>query len=508
MKKTSENKRKKGFPAVIAIVCLLLAATAGFLTYRHLNPRKIPVPSPAKNISPAVHTGKGAPYDPGFDIDAEAFVVYMYDARITGKSFTNNLGLKFFQSPDVFDSFVMMRKYITDASEGFPEDSFPRYFILGIDPYAVFRQSCSNKETFEKNLEFLYRLSEEHTGTAFHIYLPSDSALFWNSLPDDEKEDAKNSYITLVRYFKDRPNVMLYYVSTQEWVLYSGSIRTAGPFSPILGDVYDHLLALDLTQNDLRCMVTWANISDEMDRIIHMSSDYEQAMNSYADLTGKNVFFLGDSIFGNYRGSTGVSGFFGDMTGANVYNLSEGGWSAKDVADPSRALGCAFEYLLGKETEETFEAKCIGLDSYAAYKMAAPVLHETTGKDSLFIVEYGLNDYFSGVPSEKYREALDHIITGIKEAYPEAQIVVLSPGYVRIYEDGNEVLGNGTGAPLQEYRDISAEVALEADCMLMYLTDDFGFTLLESPLYLLPDNVHYNERGRYRIAQCIARMLQ
>ena len=508
MKITSENKRKRGIFTVCVIAALLLALLTGFLIYRALNPRKIRPADPAKkNESGIVRTGRGISYDTYFDDKADVLIAYMYDAEITGNVFTGKMGLKYFESRDRFDSFALMRKYIRSASDGYAEDDYPKYFLLGIDPYAAYKQSCSSRECFEKNLSFIAELAEKHSGTAYHIYLPSDSAVFWNLLSAEERSEARLAYTTLVSFFRDRPNVMLYYVSTQEWVLYSDCIRTEGLSSPIRGDVYDMLLSMDLTENDLRCMVTWANISDVMDSVIGMSSDYDQALGSYAQLEDKHVMFLGDSIFGNYRNSTSVSSFFGDMTGACVYNVSQGGWSASGVSDPSSALGCAFAYLIGNETGEIFDEKCKGLDCYDDFAAAASAIKDTKGENAIFVVEYGLNDYFSGVPSAKYREAMNYIISGIKERYPEAQIIVLSPGYIHIYEDGTLCLGNGTGAPLMEYRDVTSSVAHEQGCIFMSLADDFGFSQPEVPLFLLRDNVHYNERGRYRIAQCIARNL-
>ena len=83
-------------------------------------------------------------------------------------------------------------------------------------------------------------------------------------------------------------------------------------------------------------------------------------------------------------------------------------------------------------------------------------------------------------------------------------MVILSPGYIDMYSQGNEPLSQ-EGASLQDYRNAAREVAEATSCDFLSQTDDIGFTQEETGTYLLPDHVHYNEIGRYRLAQGLAR---
>ena len=81
---------------------------------------------------------------------------------------------------------------------------------------------------------------------------------------------------------------------------------------------------------------------------------------------------------------------------------------------------------------------------------------------------------------------------------------MLSPGYILMYNDGT-MLPTGTGSVLQAYRDAAAEAASDNNVRFLSLTEDFGFTQEDAEKYLLPDLVHYNEYGRYLLAQGLAR---
>ena len=104
----------------------------------------------------------------------------------------------------------------------------------------------------------------------------------------------------------------------------------------------------------------------------------------------------------------------------------------------------------------------------------------------------------------KYHEALCSIIRRLKDSYPASRILVLSPGFIDIYSKGEMILSE-YASPLQEYREAARNAASEQGCEFLSQTDDMGFTQDETGIYLLQDNVHYNEIGRYRLAQELAR---
>ena len=192
------------------------------------------------------------------------------------------------------------------------------------------------------------------------------------------------------------------------------------------------------------------------------------------------------------------------MTGSKTYNLGQGGISCVSLTDPSNPMGTAFDHLTGMDNNDLFNSCFSDHYSYGAFRLASNKLSDTDGEGSIFIIEYGLNDYFSGVPAEEYKQALTEIVSRLQAAYPKARILLLSPGYIDIYSQGEEVLSENA-APLQGYRDAVSLTASELGCEFLSQTDDMGFIQDETYLYLLPDGVHYNEKGRYLLAQELAR---
>ena len=522
MKKTSENKRICSKPGIIkkaaesfkkhpvkgTLTALLSAALLSVLGIAFwifvIIPDKGAPSGVPRKYYPVSHIGRGILYDTDVEGEFQDFIAYMYESNVSDDLFTRYYAYDSFMSPYTIPSVRKYGKYVTAVLSDVPDDEFPSYLILGIDPYKAFLQSCSNKDTFTQNLDFLCNLAGTHPASVFAVMLPADSATKWNSYDPETLKEARLSYIMLVRKFAECPNIHVYYHSLEEWVLYSNCLRESGSEDVLLDRTYNNLIATDISTYDLSHLLVQGSVNDLMDSVIDMSSKYDETLQTYADLSGTNVVFVGDSIFGNFRDETGVCSFFEEMTGATVYNLGEGGMSASDVTDPSNPLSHAFNYLIGKESVSEIDKYYTHFDSYNSFRLAGTKLPEGKGENTVFIVEYGLNDYFGGVTAEDYYSSMTEIIKGLKDAYPNARILILSAGYISMYNNGGMAI-EPDSAPLQTYRDIAAQVSEEYGCEFLSLTDDFGFTQEQTLLFLNADLVHYNERGRYQLAQVLAR---
>ena len=514
MKNNTEDKRKDSLKAkllkalkITLIVIFSSACLTGLgilLWYKVIRTNKVRPADGFPKIEGVSHiSGKLKPFDDIEIPDASVFIAYMYPSNATGKVFSNNLDLDTYTAPETYTSYRMFRRYIEEALSMDKRD-FPKRVMLGISPYSIFRQSCSSSELYLKNLEFLFDLADDHPGIPFYIMLPDDSAQMWNSLDAEERKDARLSYITLVRNAFDHPNLLIYYHASEEWVLYSDCIREGGYDTPLTTEVNDNLLIHEISDGELTYLLMKDTVNSVMDSVIELSEDYEDAIKDYADLSGTDVYFLGDSIFGNYRDGTAVAAFFGDMTGSGAYNLGQGGISGATLTDASSPMSTAFDHLTGDADTQAFNDAFSGFYSFGAFRLAANKLSGTSGAGSVFIIEYGLNDYFSGISAEDYRNALTEIVSRLKSAYPDSRILLLSPGYIDIYSGGEEILSE-SGSTLQDYRDAASEVAAALGCEFLSQTEDMGFTQEETYVYLLPDGVHYNEKGRYLLAQELAR---
>ena len=514
MKNNTEDKRKDSIKATLLkalkITLIVIFSSAcltglGFLLwFKVIRTNKVHLTEALPKTASVSKTGRGTYLSDIEPFNGEVYMAYTYDSNISDNIFVSLFGFDPVTIHPPIKSIRMMEKYISGTLCECDDDDFPSYVLFGIDPYSAYKQSCSNRELFLKNLEFYAETARSHPDTRFFFILPEDSYYRWTSLSDDDLSKARLSYILLVRALEDTPNTCVLYYPVEEWVLYSSSIRDGGPDSPISGEIYDHLLAACLSGTEMSPILRIDTVNTLMDRIIEQSKDYENIRATYADLSEKKIFFLGDSIFGNYRDGTSVSSFFADMTGARPYNLGQGGMSAVNLANPNEPLGMAFIHLTGKLDRTAFDSAFSSYYSYGDFGLATASLLGSAGEDSYFVIEYGLNDYFGGVSVEEYKNALNTIVSDLLNAYPAAGILVLSPGYIDIYSQGNEPLSQD-GAPLQDYRDAAREIAESNGCGFLSQTDDLGFTQEDTGIFLLPDHVHYNEIGRYRLAQGLAR---
>lgn len=494
-------------PKSIAITLgVLVLVTLGliFLIHKITLPRKSTSHEEIHIEMPAIGPKKGGGIIVASLHDVDAVIAYMYDSNKTDSVFTGNYGIESVIMPKTYHSIRFFRDYVTGSLASLEGDDFPHHVVLGIDPYASYLQCCANKEYFKKNIDFIAELAGDHPTTAFYIYLPDDSAAKWASYSEDELTSARMSYIVFVRQFEQYPNVHIYYHPCEEWYLYSDSIRTGSGSGAVRSDVYTSIMFADISDHDLRYMLLADTVNARMDEVIDMARDYESVRASYADLSDKKVIFLGDSIFGNYRNETSVSSFFEDMTGAAVYNLGVGGRAGVNVADPTSDVGIAYNYLLGKENITALENACKNLPAYNSMRLAGSLLAGTDGDGFIFILEYGLNDYFGGSCAAEYEEALTKLVNGIKQAYPKAEIVLLSPGYLSVFDEGQMIVEEG-GDVLPAFREATVNVAAATGVPVLNLTDDFGFSQETTWVFLLGDGVHYNEIGRYRMAQTLAR---
>ncbi len=492
--------------AVIILTALLLDGIIFVLWMKVLRPGKL-LGAEVVKYSGICHVQKAGRLPLPEKFTDDDIIAYMFGSNVSDSVFADLFGDDTLMIKNVRGSVRILGDTMLSLSDMIGDKDYPKHVIIGLDPYAIFLQSCSSEELFIKNISFVTELANAHQGCFFTINLPEDHAEKWNSYTPDELEAVKRSYILTVQKFAECTNIAVYYYPVEEWVLYSTGIRGGHTDAPLRGRVSDTLVSRNVTELSLNYLLTENAVEERLDHVIETAAGYSDTLETYADLSGKKVFFIGDSVFGNYRDETAISSFFAEMTGAKTYNLGQGGVPAVNMTDPDFPISTAFDYLTGSTDTETFD-RIVGGDpglySYNSYRLAAADLKGTNGKDAIFILEFGLNDYFAGMDTVKYRESINEMTSRLKNAYPESKIIVLGAGYTGLYTFGTETLSE-FGADLQTYREITREAALESGCTFLNLATDFDFTLGEIYVYLLKDTVHYNEGGRYRIAQHLAR---
>lgn len=220
-------------------------------------------------------------------------------------------------------------------------------------------------------------------------------------------------------------------------------------------------------------------------------------------LEGKKIVVFGDSIWNDARGVDGVSEQLMAMTGSTVYNCAIGGTSAA---------------VVGESPEFSYEWRNQSFNGmvYVANKLLSPdlVLEGTAACEVIkqvdfstvdyILVAYGLNDFFSGVsiyPNEyyditNYVGALRNGILHLREHYPQAKIVLVTPTYTKMFEEEMDLR---IGDYVEAMRGVAQEMNTGLADMFHILGDD-----PESRLEHLDDGVHLSAEGRNIYAKGIA----
>lgn len=219
-------------------------------------------------------------------------------------------------------------------------------------------------------------------------------------------------------------------------------------------------------------------------------------------LEGKKIVVFGDSIWNDARGEDGVSEHLMAMTGSTVYNCAIGGTSAALVGDNPANIkdwtDQSFSGMVYVANNVVPAGKVLGDTS--AYEVIEQVDFSTV---DYILVSYGLNDFFSEVPIypeyyydiNSYVGALRNGILHLREHYPQAQIVLVTPTYSQLFETEREYR---IGDYVEAMRGVATEMNTGLADMFHIMGEDAA-----SRIEHLDDGVHLSAEGREIYAQGI-----
>ena len=220
-------------------------------------------------------------------------------------------------------------------------------------------------------------------------------------------------------------------------------------------------------------------------------------------LDGKKIVVFGDSIWNDARGMDGVSEQLMAMTGSTVYNCAIGGTSAALIGNNPENIkdwdDQSFNGMVYVANNVVSARQVMG--DTEAYEVIEQVDFNTV---DYILVSYGLNDFFSGVPVypknyydiSSYVGALRNGILHLREHYPQAQIVLVTPTYSQLFESEREYR---IGDYVEAMRGVSVEMNTGLADMFHVMGDD-----ADSRIEHLDDGVHLSAEGRTIYAQGIA----
>lgn len=351
----------------------------------------------------------------------------------------------------------------------------------------------------------LASLLQTYPGVRFEIILPNPSLDYWLKLSDSECNTKLNAYRDFTLPLLQYENMAVYYFGATEWLIanpanYTGDFLTTekAALTIMLNADRDHAFLLDVDKTDAALEYLAAYIAEN--RITPPA---------YPDMSNHSIICLGDSVIANYDGSTSIAGVLEGLTNAQVFNLALGGGSATEAPDNNCSMNDIIDTLitgnisaLPLNTESPHDARL--LENLSVY------LETETREDLCFVINYGLNDYFSGLPVSSdnpfdiytYSGAIRTAVSKIQNAFPNARILLMSPNFTAYYGNGTEHRFEATHT-LQDYADTVVALANELNVILVDNYNELGINA-DNHFQYLADGCHPNEKGRFLIGQRIA----
>lgn len=415
--------------------------------------------------------------------DEEKFDDYRgYPALKASHSFENlaDIGTfleeSFLQNPDLYTAYIML------------------------DPDAVSKLYGNHASLYAKDYaKYLTCHAQTHPDTLFELLLPCYSLEYLQGLSDKEYDNLITACRNLVNICIPYNNIRIYFLADEEWLIANpGNFDDYNACNP---SVTDTILAYTF-QGD-RYVLNANNMEEHFSALAELTNT---PLTKYPDYSDYSIVFLGDSVFGLYRDSLSVPGVVNGLCNAKVFNIGLGGTSACGNRDPEvHTLNTQVDAFLAADNSSFEEGSCpyTGISDYQA---GHPDKH-------CFILNYGLNDYFFGLPISTedpydlytFSGGIRTAVAKLQEAYPDSRIILATPNFTSYFDAGNEIKSD-VGGTMKDYVDTVLALAeeLNVDCMNNY--KDFGVTLKNHGLYL-EDGCHPNEYLRYIYGQHIIEKL-
>ena len=375
---------------------------------------------------------------------------------------------------------------------------------LGLDPCMI-RSSSEREDQGEQNLSRdILSYIAANPDTDFDILFPYYSSGYWIGETPTQMNTMLASYASLAQTLFEYPNVTVFFPGGEPWLI-------ANPYNymaeGILNKELSHKLIL-LTFCDHNYVLTPDTATDYFSDLQKYLSSEQDAPAVYPDLSDWDIVFFGDSIIGNYTASDSIPGVIEGLSSARTYNCAQGGTPAAFTNGDLLCFSLSIDYFVSQNTDAVSDYDPF----YPALQRFVQDDHE--GHKLLFIINYGLNDYFDGLPVENpedaydvtsYAGALRNGVLKIREAYPDAEILLMAPGFTTYFTNGTEITTQ-EGGSLLDYVNAAVTVAGELNTLSMDNYHDLGVDETNEGYYL-SDGCHFNERGRFLVARNILERL-
>lgn len=329
--------------------------------------------------------------------------------------------------------------------------------VLYINPYEFYRNYLKSFAlSDEQPLAFSQVLREclldyivEHENFSYVINLPVLSPEYWNRLTNRELEEALECWRDLIHYSGWGNDVKVHALGTEKWVFCNRNC---------FGDIYpaenveDYIFGIE---NTVEYLVDYDKADATVENFAGYIEDFRKRRFDLKGAKDYDLIFMGDSImtYGSVEAMT-IPGVVGGLFDTVEYNLAKHGSSCANPEDEY-----SFDKVAGyfAEGENRYDESLRAFGQFNDY-----IARTDTGKTPCFVIEYGFNDYVAGISNADYEEGLRKGIEILKDKYPEARFLILSPLFTT-YENGGKnpyVKGGGT---LPKFTGICKKVAEDTD---------------------------------------------
>lgn len=351
------------------------------------------------------------------------------------------------------------------------------------------------------DLTDLHKLAEilsRQPDISFVIILSYPSAEYWRQLSPKNYEKVLERYCTFITMAPELlPEAVICFMGGEEWL-----IANPGNYESdfLTNEDISHTILLH-SDSLHQYTITGETCADVAASLIKLTAKLREEPENFPNLSDHYVVFLGDSVTGNYTDSASIPGAFAGLTGAYVYNCGYGGGSATSQQGYPVSLPYIADALFSGDlsllTEEDQAYRGI-----KTYRDDSP-----SDSDLSFIINYGLNDYFGGLPISSedpfdeytYCGAIRAAVNTLRTNCPKARIVLCTPNFVTAFQDGTEPHGSD-GLVLEEYVNAVKSLADELHTELVDNYADLPITHENQEDYLL-DTVHPNYACRFLMAK-------
>ena len=391
---------------------------------------------------------------------------------------------RYFRGDDVLKlTTVITRNRIMTAylKEIIKSDNELRVLYLGIDP----------KRT---GAAHILQIRDMFPGVQIEVIPAYRPLSEW--LRDSKSEDTLQAYYDLTNYLVDQENIRVFSFFAQEWLIADPENYEKG----LLLKKNVARLLYTYTDDIHDCQFTRQEIPVIFDELKELLATAKAGKHVFADLSDWDIVFIGDSVFGNFTDHLSIPGYVSGFSNAHCYNCGWGGACASGDM-PSSGIKVISDYLKGIIPTEVPE----GAPVADSLKQLLEDEAKGSPRKKLYVLHYGLNDYYLGRPLESqdpydpetYVGAMRGIIEALQTNRPDAQILIVLPNPVLSFNNGKKSLGEN-GSPLQSY--VEALRGLAQEYSIPY-QDDYSLFPSEKLRRMLSDETHPNEYGRYLIAK-------